>query len=60
MYTSSDPHGQEKLVSNSQQDQRSTKKIASFEPRDQTMEVQNNHHITVCLSQETFFVNFFD
>jgi uncharacterized lipoprotein YajG len=46
MNKSSDKLVQEDLVSNSQQDQRSTKKIASFEPRERTMDMQNNQQLT--------------
>ncbi|CAF0933703.1 unnamed protein product [Adineta steineri] len=41
MNKSSDQLAQDKSV-----DQRTVKKVASFEPREQTMEVQNNHRMT--------------
>ena len=44
MNTSSDHLTQEKS-----DDQRSAKRIASFEPRERTMDTQNNHQMTVCI-----------
>ena len=35
------------------------KKIASFEPREQSMNIQNNHPVTVCIFQtgkSSFFI----
>jgi hypothetical protein len=31
------------------EDERSVKKIASFEPRERRMDTQNNHQLTVCV-----------
>ncbi len=44
MNKSSDQLAQEKSV-----DQRSVKRIASFEPREQIMDIQTNHQLTVCI-----------
>jgi hypothetical protein len=52
MNKSSDQLAQEKSV-----DQRSVKRIASFEPRERTMDTQNNHQSTVCMKicKDIFF-----
>jgi hypothetical protein len=36
-------------IRNKSVDVRSEKRIASFEPRERTMEIQNNHQLTVCM-----------
>ncbi len=49
----------DQLIRNKSFDERTGKRIASFEPRERTMEIQNNHQLTVCMKEKTvMFISF--